>query len=555
MPELSVGDNVALALEMQGEKNPIISVKHALHEVGLDGFEKRKISELSGGQRQRVAIARTLVKRPAVIFADEPTGALDTVTGTAVLSLLKRLSSNHLVITVTHDRTFAEEFGDRIIELDDGNIIHDSAQEYKCTEPTNFQTSSTRLPAKTAIRVGSSNFKYHPFRLAITFFLCFLALSIFGLSASLVMTNANNAAVDSIYASKLSETLVQKRAENNASLPITEQELSEYQDNFSKNARGVVKTEMSIDDFQNISFPSYYSMQPHMFGFLKEGDFSENFIGRFAKTQDEIMLTRYTAEQVLIAKQKTDISQLLGDTLSIDEQIYTITAIIDTHFDGSPYETLKTEEDDFLLNHMLRVVKDSRHNTIWFSHDVFAGSIDYSALLVPLTGLSKQEIANLYNTEQENSFEMTNFVIDAVNESMNLIYGLEGFFSAICAVCGVFSAAIILYFISQSIEDKASTIAVLKTMGAGKTTIWKIFLWESILFGLLLFIFSAALCAIVLHAINAFFIAENSIFISVFHLKVSDAFLLLASTAVCTLIGAAIPMYKINKTNPLRFLD
>lgn len=124
LEEFSVEDNIALALELQGRKNHD-EVEKILREVDLAEFAKRKPNTLSGGQRQRVAIARALVKNPEIIMADEPTGALDSQTGKQVFDTLKRLSAHKLVIVVSHDRDFAEEYADRIIELKDGKIISD----------------------------------------------------------------------------------------------------------------------------------------------------------------------------------------------------------------------------------------------------------------------------------------------------------------------------------------------------------------------------------------------------------------------------------------------
>ncbi len=84
-----------------------------------------KPNELSGGQKQRVAIARALIKKPEMIMADEPTGALDSNTGKQVFDTLKKLSREKLVLVVSHDRDFAELYADRIIELKDGKIISD----------------------------------------------------------------------------------------------------------------------------------------------------------------------------------------------------------------------------------------------------------------------------------------------------------------------------------------------------------------------------------------------------------------------------------------------
>lgn len=125
LDEFTVEDNIALALELQGKNKNKEQVNAILEQVDLANFAKRKPNTLSGGQKQRVAIARALVKSPEIIMADEPTGALDSNTGKQVFETLKKLSAEKLVIVVSHDREFAEIYGDRIIELKDGKIISD----------------------------------------------------------------------------------------------------------------------------------------------------------------------------------------------------------------------------------------------------------------------------------------------------------------------------------------------------------------------------------------------------------------------------------------------
>ena len=125
LDEFSVGANIALAIELQGRKADDTEINKILKQVDLEDFGNRKPNELSGGQKQRVAIARALVKNPQIIMADEPTGALDSVTGKQVFDTLKKLSNEKLVIIVSHDRDFAETYADRIIELSDGKILSD----------------------------------------------------------------------------------------------------------------------------------------------------------------------------------------------------------------------------------------------------------------------------------------------------------------------------------------------------------------------------------------------------------------------------------------------
>ena len=123
--DFTVGANIALSMELQGKKPTKEALNSILDEVDLTGFASRKPNELSGGQKQRVAIARALIKNPEIIMADEPTGALDSNTGKQVFDTLKKLSKDKLVIVVSHDREFAEQYGDRVIELADGEIISD----------------------------------------------------------------------------------------------------------------------------------------------------------------------------------------------------------------------------------------------------------------------------------------------------------------------------------------------------------------------------------------------------------------------------------------------
>ncbi len=140
LEEFTVEQNIALALQLQNKSVSKESVSNILKSVDLEGVEKRKPKTLSGGQRQRIAIARALIKDPKIIMADEPTGALDSATGTQIFETLKKLSKERLVIVVSHDRNFAETYGDRIIELADGKVISDVTKTCSVEEDNNNVT-------------------------------------------------------------------------------------------------------------------------------------------------------------------------------------------------------------------------------------------------------------------------------------------------------------------------------------------------------------------------------------------------------------------------------
>lgn len=127
IPHLSVLENVELALTLTGvakeeRKKRALEV---LKIVGLEKEAKKKPNTLSGGQMQRVAIARSLVNNPDIILADEPTGALDSVTSVQVMDILKNISKNKLVIMVTHNVEIANKYSTRTIRLKDGSVISD----------------------------------------------------------------------------------------------------------------------------------------------------------------------------------------------------------------------------------------------------------------------------------------------------------------------------------------------------------------------------------------------------------------------------------------------
>ena len=134
LPEFTVQKNIEIAMELQGKKGAKEEADAILNEMEIGSLKNRKISELSGGQRQRVAIARALVKRPRIILADEPTGALDSGTGEQVLEILKKLSQDKLIIVVSHDKEFAEKYADRIIRLVDGQVTEEISFEDNVVE-------------------------------------------------------------------------------------------------------------------------------------------------------------------------------------------------------------------------------------------------------------------------------------------------------------------------------------------------------------------------------------------------------------------------------------
>ncbi len=126
IPVLNIYDNIILPIQLDGKKEDKEYIMNIIKKVGLEDQLKKFPNELSGGQQQRVAIARALSNKPTVIFADEPTGNLDSKTTKEVMNLLKSTVNdfNQTLVMITHDENIAKQ-ADRVITISDGKIIKD----------------------------------------------------------------------------------------------------------------------------------------------------------------------------------------------------------------------------------------------------------------------------------------------------------------------------------------------------------------------------------------------------------------------------------------------
>jgi len=130
LPRMTLEENVELPLRLaevdRNEREPRVS--EALERVGLGPRRQHRPSELSGGEQQRGALARALVNRPTILFADEPTGNLDSVNGEQILLLLREFQNSlgMTIIMVTHERPLAEKYANRIAVLSDGRLLSEA---------------------------------------------------------------------------------------------------------------------------------------------------------------------------------------------------------------------------------------------------------------------------------------------------------------------------------------------------------------------------------------------------------------------------------------------
>jgi len=405
LDELSVGENLRLALNLINDENSTDLVSTALEKVGLDGYYTRKAFELSGGEKQRVAIARAIIKSPSIILADEPTGSLDSNTGEQIIEILKKLSEDKLVVVVSHDRDMAEKYGDSIIEISNGKIAS-SADNDVLTDNVNSiktdfcQTNLKRnLKPKDVLSLGFKFMSKHIVRLVVSTILITFALTIFGIGVMASFFDVNKLAAEMLLNSGekvvslgpelksdslFSEYTYYRRMTDTQASKI-ENELDEFlfgriydweksnQINFNLSGDGGMLYTNTISGVTAVNRESL-----NRWGFeLVEGNLPQGlsevaiplYIAEYFK-----IYGIYDSEQGRVVK-VNDYSELINK-VNVD---YTISGIIDTKFNMSRYgelakvpNNITKEEYDRLyeLSTQLEAVREySVHNALFVSQE------------------------------------------------------------------------------------------------------------------------------------------------------------------------------------------
>ena len=170
IPHQTVLGNVELSLTIAGvsKEERRRRAEEALIRVGLEKEMKKRPNQLSGGQMQRVAIARALVNNPEILLADEPTGALDSVTSVQIMELIREIAGERLVIMVTHNPELAEQYSTRIVKLQDGLVLSDSNPFDSSTE-TEPAIAENQTEKNTQIAVQTKKEKQKKMKTSMSF--------------------------------------------------------------------------------------------------------------------------------------------------------------------------------------------------------------------------------------------------------------------------------------------------------------------------------------------------------------------------------------------------
>ncbi len=429
LEDLSVAENVALSLSLQGKKDNG-EVQAALAKVGMDKYSKRKCLKLSGGQRQRVAIARAIVKDPTFILADEPTGSLDAATGTAIMELLKEISKQKLIVVVTHDRSFAERYGDRLIELSDGKIVSDSkeAGENGAEYPP-LELKKPRLPFKSVLRMSSKSLRRKGARLAASIFLSATTFTLFGLISATKNINQAKAVATSISLSKNKDLLIYNRS---GSSLIFKSEKNKIEKAAGENVfiKDVYMpqgfsgdVEVADKGRQNHGVPSTRARKVYDFSslnslaFLNDSDLLKTGFaldGKLPETVGEIAISKLLFDSLarhVGLKTYKDVKISLGQA----KTIYQVVGVIDNHFDTSAYEHLRDRDMNRGTKLRERLIADLENS---FATTAFISKEEYETKSANILS----EI-HFYASYDRSAYTFDDLNINGVASSLDDLYG------------------------------------------------------------------------------------------------------------------------------------
>lgn len=581
LSQFSVYDNVALALTLSNVSDNKSKVMGLLKDVEMEKFSKRKVNVLSGGQKQRVAIARALANNPDIILADEPTGALDSRMGHEIMSTLKDLSKDKLVMVITHSEELASEFADTVIRMEDGKVtdikIVNKLKEHK--NQAKEETKSVMSYAKAFAHSAKSLWQKKGRAIATSLG---MSIGIIGIALALALSNGSNQIVRSQVNSIMPTNMLSVYFKEGYSSGITmtngmdDVKMFSYQDlldikKLDKNIEYFWAAPSTImqEFFSEVTLSeenaktgkieddSLYTMNgPEPFETIN-GNLT---LGKEPNGSSEIVISLTTAEALLTNGE--DISTLIGDKLFIKY--------------GPTTSIGREDEKNQVLS--FEIVGITSVNTMGYS--IYQKVNDTLALYSSLTNIKIEDMkfvevyaylnSDLRSNEIRKTIENDNKKQDTfifVNAAESIIDGVESFmdtvrnvligFSSISVVVAILMIGIVIFI---SVIERIDEIGILRAIGARSKDIRNIFLSESMVIGLLAGSFgvliSLGLCNII-NSVIALIIRESGMQLGNLDVAVLDPFVGFILILVCillALIAGLIPSLKAAKMDPIEAL-
>lgn len=589
LEDYNVYDNIRVATDLQNHKDCDSIINASLKFVGLEDFALRKISQLSGGQKQRVTIARAIAKNSKILLADEPTGTLDPETGRGIFELLKEISKTQLVVVVTHDLSSANEFGDQIIKIRDGQIeaISECAGIETKESKEIFKTEKSVLKPKLCIKLSTNTFKKTPIRLLVL-----ILLSMFGFS---LMVGALKFTTWEPY--DLQHKVLEREGKVIVSLSP---EIIDYGNGIAREEPKYFSLE-DVEEFkcvygdENVICVSNFNERSAAENFRTLTDreriyFNHNICGKAVLSEKdfkahglELLAGSYPNEEwgkydIAVSEHIYEIYSFTGFTYDGYEKIeinsyedligkkvggmygdkYTIRGIINTNFDRVDFERIKNfalgQSDVFSLDLKKEFDTYSQKgfsNLMFMSphYDEMPNEYPYVILNYDREMLDKSDL--FYKVFEEDKYVFCDHYSQVLTHQSEVTGDFGWKMIAISFVAILFAVILFANFITVSIQDKIKQIGILRAIGATRKQISTIFVVQNSMIALVVFIFSSTVINYTIMPLLLLMGTSSKPFpFPLYELKVSDYLLLFVIIIVTSVIASLFPLIRLSRKTP-----
>lgn len=507
---LTVLENVELPLLLQGEKANIAreKAKEKCRLLGLSNHMHKLPNKLSGGQQQRVAIARALVTEPKVILADEPTGNLDSENAKIILDILKVLAKNHIVVLVTHDEEYAQEYATRIVILEDGRIVSDTQNKkarYEVSQPLNLKRPN--MKPKVLWKFAKNNLKKRLLRTIFTSIT--MSLGLIAIFLIIFLLNGIRTEITSLLSKYLpKDQYIVESIINTGELTDSDVEFILGQnivvDAYFPFSLQPIKRNKDDDEFSKERF--YLQTLP-----LDRSNFALNHLlyGDFPENNKQVIISRGLAESLLnhTIKEK-EINEVLKnmrkdhysiniERVSVSQELkedFLVVGIVNRN-DYAVYMLHPKMEE--LLTHLT----ETDIIRFYYSNKV----VDRSKFHVFLNTTDEDKIIAMQNKLAERDLVLT-------NPTKQLYQSIDSFFDTVltilvstAGVSLVISGILVGLMIYISVLERFKEIGILTAIGARRGNIRSLFIFESAFIGFLSAFIALVISVLLAMLINIIF--------------------------------------------------
>lgn len=470
---LNVQDNLIISSKLKGKDINKKKINNILDNLGMKNLSKNKVNLLSGGEQQRTAIARSLTSDAKIILADEPTGALDSISSIKIMEILKDLSKERLVIMVTHNEKLAFKYASRIIKIIDGKIINDNKPYHKINN-NGYELKKNKLSLLNSILMSFKNIKNKKIRV----YLIILAFSLGLISLSLVLaiTNGFNKEIKKFEEEVLFNYPLVINKESMSLDNIFNNEETKYEDNIINIHKSDVILTNNIDE---VLINRINNIDHHLIsGVAYYKDIN-------SKINDYLYVNHNNNYFNLLAGNyqinNNDVLLLLDSNNSINEQLANYLKIKNIKYEEIINQKIMINNKEFNISGVVKSNNNYYQDAfgILYYSDLFEEEI-ISIEIFPTNYESKIKIKELL--KDYNITDDSESVIKIMKNFVNGVSYVLIAFSIISLFVSILMISIVSYI---SVLERKKEIGILKTLGASSRDIKRLFLSENIIIGLI----------------------------------------------------------------------